>query len=428
MQNSVFALKGNIYYTPQPDRFEIAQHGFIVCKDGKVAGVFPELPETYRYAELYDYGDRCIVPGLIDLHLHAPQYNFRALGMDLELLEWLDKNAFPEEARFHDEEYAQKAYSIFTRSIKNSATTRACVFATQHVSATEILMDQLEKTGLCAYVGKVNMDRNCPQYIVEKSAAASFAATKKWLEDIRGKYTRIRPILTPRFTPACSDELMEKLGMLQAEYNLPVQSHLSENLGEIEWVKELCPSASCYGRAYEQFGLFGGDCKTVMAHCVHSSREEIELMKKQRVYIAHCPGSNTNLASGIAPARLYLEEGLRIGLGSDVAGGHSLSIFRAMTDAIQGSKLRWRLCDQSLKPLTLEEAFYMGTKGGGAFFGKVGNFEPGYEFDAIVLDDSRLCHTGNFTAKERMERLVYLGDEQCIVGKFVAGEKIDLEH
>ena len=137
-----------------------------------------------------------------------------------------------------------------------------------------------------------------------------------------------------------------------------MQSHLSENFGEIAWVKELCPNTHFYGEAYSQFDLFGGDCPTIMAHCVHSSDEEIALMKKQGVYIAHCPQSNTNLSSGISPARRYLDKGLHIGLGSDIAGGTSVSILRAMADAIQVSKLYWRLVDSSMKPLTVEEAFY----------------------------------------------------------------------
>lgn len=426
MRNGAFAVKGDICYTQGPDRFEIHDQGIIVCEDGKVTGVFDKLPEKYDGVRLYDYSGRCIVPGLTDLHLHAPQYDFRALGMDMELLEWLEKNAFPQEARFSDGGYAKKAYSIFAEDLKRSATTRACIFATQNVAATEILMDILEKTGLETFVGKVNMDRNCPDYIVEKSAAESVAATRRWLEAVSGRYTRTKPILTPRFIPACSDGLMEGLGRLQTENFLPVQSHLSENLSEIEWVKALCPEASCYGQAYARFGLFGGGVKTVMAHCVHSSDEEIDLMKRRGVYIAHCPASNTNLISGVAPVRRYLENGMNVGLGSDIAGGASLSIFRAMTDAVQVSKLRWRLLDQSLKPLTTEEAFYLGTKGGGSFFGRVGSFEPGYEFDAVVLDDGSLRHSRSLGTKERLERLICLGDDSCIAGKFVAGEKLDL--
>ena len=144
-------------------------------------------------------------------------------------------------------------------------------------------------------------------------------------------------------------------------------------------------------------------------------------MKKRGVCVAQCPQSNTNLSSGIAPVRRYLEEDLHIGLGTDIAGGHSLSM---LADAIQVSKLRWRLVDDSLKPLSLEEAFYMATMGGGAFFGKVGTFLEDYEFDALILDDRGLRHPQPLTARERLERLIYLSDDRCITGKYVSGNKI----
>ena len=140
--------------------------------------------------------------------------------------------------------------------------------------------------------------------------------------------------------------------------------------------------------------------------------------------MAHCPASNTNIASGIAPVRRFLDEGLRVGLGSDVAGGHSTSLFRAMADAIQVSKLRWRLVDETLKPLTAEEAFYLGTKGGGGFFGKAGSFEEGYEMDVLVLNDESLKHPQPLSLKERLERFIYLSDERHIDAKYVAGNKI----
>ena len=147
-------------------------------------------------------------------------------------------------------------------------------------------------------------------------------------------------------------------------------------------------------------------------------------MKERGTFIAHCPQSNTNLSSGIAPVRRFIDEGISVGLGSDVAGGACTGIFRAMADAIQVSKLRWRLVDESQKPLTVEEAFYLGTLGGGAFFGNVGSFEEGYELDALVLDDSRCPHPLELSLKERLERFIYLGYDRCIVGKYVAGRKI----
>ena len=425
MLTDTFALKGTICYSISPQELSITPNSYLICSQGKCAGIFPVLPEKYRGIPCTDYKDDLIIPGLTDLHVHAPQYTFRASGMDLELLDWLNTVTFPEEARYADLNYAEKAYSIFTDDIKHSATTRASIFGTLHVDATELLMDLMEKTGLKTFIGKVNMDRNGSLALQEASAVVSAKDTVRWLEETTGKYENVKPILTPRFTPSCSDELMTRLAEIQRTYRLPVQSHLSENQGEIAWVKELCQGTSFYGEAYDQFGLFGGEqCPTIMAHCVYSSDAELSLMKERGVFIAHCPQSNTNLSSGIAPTRRYIEEGLHIGLGTDIAGGHSLSMLRAIADAIQVSKLRWRLVDDSLKPLSLEEAFYMATMGGGAFFGKVGTFAEGYEFDALILDDSKLRHPQPLTARERLERLIYLSDDSCITGKYISGNKI----
>ena len=355
-------------------------------------------------------------------------YTFRAMGMDMELLEWLETNTFPEEAKYQDLEYARRAYRIFTDNLKRSATTTACIFGTIHRDATLLLMDQLEQSGLVTYVGKVNMDRNCPDYLREESAEESGIQTVEWIKDVlHKKYQNTMPILTPRFTPSCSDELMENLKKIQMYYQIPVQSHLSENPGEIAWVKELCPWSEFYGDAYDRFGLFGADCKTVMAHCVYSGKEEQQRMKENGVFIAHCPESNMNLSSGVAPVRTFLEEGLHVGIGSDVAGGSTENLFKAMALAIQASKLRWRMQDDSLKPLTLEEVFYIATKGGGEFFGNVGSFEPGFELDAVVLDDTRIVHSQNLDVRARLERMIYLADEREVRAKYVRGREICLQ-
>ena len=425
MTHNTFALKGTICFSTAPDTIQFHEDSWLVCENGKCAGIFSELPEKYSRIPCRDTNHCMIIPGLTDLHLHAPQYTYRGTGMDLELLEWLNTYTFPEESKYRDLTYAQPAYSIFVNDLKKSATTRASIFATIHAEATELLMDLLEATGLKTYVGKVNMDRNGSVQLQEADAKASASDTRRWIRNIQGRYKNTKPILTPRFTPSCTDELMRELSCIQQEYHLPVQSHLSENPGEIAWVQELCPNTHFYGEAYDQFGLFGGDgCPTIMAHCVYSSDEEIALIKKRGVYIAHCPQSNTNIASGIAPVRRYLNEGLHIGLGSDIAGGSSLSILRAMSDAVQVSKLRWRLTDSTLRPLSLEEVFYMATLGGGSFFGKVGSFEEGYEFDAVILDDQNLPHPQKLSSRDRLERLIYLADDRNITGKYVAGQKL----
>lgn len=419
-----YALKGNIIYSKNQNELNFFENSYLICQDGKSMGVFEKLDEKYKDIEVIDFGEKIICPGLVDLHIHAPQYNFRGMGMDLELLDWLNTYTFPSEAKFKDEDYAKRSYQRFVDYLKYGPNTRHVIFASLHVKSTQILMDLMEESKMVSFVGKVNMDRNGGVDLEEKDADESEKATLDWLESIKGKYKNTYPILTPRFIPSCTDELLEKLRKIKDEYNLPIQSHLSENLGEIEWVKELVPKAKFYGDAYNIFDLFGKNNKTVMAHCVYSNDDEQDLIKENKVFIAHCPDSNTNLTSGIAPAGKYLREGQKTGLGSDVAGGTHASIFKAMADAIKVSKLRYRLVDEKIKPLSLEEAFYMATLGGGEFFGKVGSFEKGYEFDAIVIDDEKLLEEDKFNLKQRLERIVYLSKDEDIVSKFVRGNKI----
>jgi guanine deaminase len=223
---------------------------------------------------------------------------------------------------------------------------------------------------------------------------------------------------------------MSGRGALRRDLNLPVQSHISENRSELAWVKELCPASGGYGAAYRDFDLFGpetpSEAPTVMAHCVWPDEQEITLMAQRGVFAAHCPQSNTNLASGIAPVRQLLDAGVSAGLGSDVAGGTNSSIFRAMSDAIQVSKLRRPMLGIDEKALTLEEAFYLGTAGGGAFFGKSGmgysgSFEPGNDFDALIINDQALATPLELSIRDRLERVIYLSDDRHIENKYVRG-------
>ena len=426
-----FVIKGNICQTRSPGELDLYEGAFAVCVDGVSHGIFRTLPEEYASLPIYDYGDSLVFPGMVDLHVHAPQYAFRGMCMDLELMDWLNRYTFPEEEKYEDLEYAEKAYGMFVDALKKSATTRACIFATRHRSATELLMKLMEESGLVSYVGKVNMDREASAALTEESADISAYTTFGWINAVKDKFKNTKPILTPRFIPCCTDKLMEELREIQMAYGIPVQSHLSESKGEIDFVKSLRPDNPFYGDSYNEYDLFGKnddigtDVKTVMAHCVWSNDDEVRMMRENGVFVAHCPASNMNLTSGIAPIRKYLDLGLNIGLGSDIAGGHSESVFKAIIDTIQMSKMYFRMVDESYKPLVFSEAFYLATKGGGAFFGKVGSFEEGYEFDAVVLDDSVLPHPQVLNLAERMERAVYLGlDEKSITAKYVAGEKI----
>lgn len=425
MQKQSFIVKGNIVYSRTKQELSIAKDSYLVCDNAKVAGVFSEIPDQYKFLPVQDMQDAIIIPGLVDLHLHAPQYSFRGIGMDMELLDWLNHYTFPEEAKYEDLAYAKRAYAYFVEDLKNGATTRANIFATIHTPATLLLMEMLEESGLVSNVGKVNMDRNSPPNLCETSAQKSIEDTKEWVKRSQEKFENTKPILTPRFVPSCTDALLDGLGGLQKQTSLPVQSHLSENPEEIEWVKSLCPNSRNYADAYLQHGLLGGENnQTVMAHCVHSGPEERALLKKQGVFVAHCPNSNTSLASGIAPIREYLQDDIKVGLGTDIAGGYSASIFDAMAQAIQVSKLYWRLVDSEKTPLTVAEAFYLATKGGGKFFGEVGSFEEGYAFDAVVLDDKMIACPFEATVEQRLERLVYLFTPQNVIAKYVNGVQV----
>ena len=172
MKNS-FVIKGNICQTKTPTELDIHENAFAVCVDGVSKGVFEALPKEYANLSLYDYGDALIFPGMIDLHIHAPQYAFRGTSMDLELMDWLNRYTFPEEEKYEDLEYAKKAYGIFVDALKKGATTRGCIFATRHRFATELLMELMEESGLVSYVGKVNMDREASEALTEESAEIS---------------------------------------------------------------------------------------------------------------------------------------------------------------------------------------------------------------------------------------------------------------
>lgn len=419
-------IKGNLIDCAADCSLRIIKNGYLVLENGIIKGVYENdrLPDTYKNDEITDYKDALIIPGLTDLHIHAPQFTFRGLGMDLELLDWLNTYTFVEESKYNNINYAKKAYEIFVNKLKQSFTTRACIFATIHNDATLALMDLLEESGLITMVGKVNMDRNSPDYLIEKTEA-SVTNTKNWLNEAIKKYKRTMPIITPRFIPSCTDELMLKLGDIIKDGDYHMQSHLSENPSEVAWVKELCPESSCYLDAYQKRNVLSAkNNRAVMAHCVYSDDKEIEILKENKIYVAHCPQSNVNLSSGIAPVRKFMQNGISIGLGSDIAAGYSLSMLRIAAEAVGASKLYFRYIDNKAKPLSSAEAFYLATRGGGSYFGKVGAFEESYDADLVVINDDSLRTLNDDDLKKRIERVVYLSEECCIIAKYVKGTRI----
>ena len=414
--------KAHILFTKEKDHFEVYENGYIAVENGKVTGVSKDLAELdSEGAEVIDFGDKLLIPAMNDMHVHAPQVHNQGVAMDLELLPWLQNYTFPEESKYADVEYAERMYRRFLHTQWLFGTMRSVVFGTVHTESTRKLMKLYQEAGMGAMVGKVAMNRNCPDALCE-GVEAAVEGNEQIIAEFGDADGLVRPIITPRFVPSCTPELLKACGELAAKYQLPVQSHLSENTSEIAWVQDLEKESASYGDAYYRYGLFG-QTPTIMAHCVWTSGSELELMKRNKVMVAHCPTSNFNLSSGMAPLRTFLEEGLPIALGSDISGGHDLNMFRMLVYAIQVSKMHYQL-DHDKAFLTLSEVFWIATKSAGSFFGKVGSFEPGYEFDALVIDDSVL-YPAEYSLQHRLERFIYLGDDRQIVHRFCRGQEIE---
>ncbi len=416
-------IKGNIVHAAAPGKVTVYEGGCIVLRDdGTIDAVLEKVPASCS-AEVIDYGERLIMQSFADMHLHAPQYPMLGMGMDLPLIDWLNAYTFPVEAHFSDLAYAREVYRRLARELIAHGTTRVSMFSSLHTDATLVLMEELEKVGVVGYVGKVNMDRNGGKNLQE-TTEESKRETLRWL-DACADFKGLKPILTPRFTPSCTDELMAWLGDLAEKRGLYVQSHLSENKSEIAWVKSLHPDCAQYWETYAKYGLWKDH--TLMAHCVYSGRREREAMARANVGVVHCADSNMNICSGTAPVREMLREGLWVMLGSDIAGGAELSMNKVVTKSIRASKTRHIASDGSEPFLTVDGAYYLGTSAGHRYFGDGDGFATGNKLHAIVVDDSALAPSARpLTVHERFERAVYLmerehissvwSDGKCVVG------------
>ena len=411
-------LHGNILHAPRFGELAAIPKGYLVAEDGAIRYVGEALPAQYRGLPVEDWGDRLILPSFADLHLHAPQYVMLGMGMDLPLLDWLNTYTFRTEARFADQAFARKVYRQLARELIAWGTTRVVMFSSIHTEATWILMEELEAAGVTGYVGKVNMDRNGgPDY--QETTEESLQETERWLDGCH--FSHIKPILTPRFTPSCSDELMAGLGKLARERNLLVQSHLSENQGEIAWVKELCPDCGRYWESYDKFGLWKD--RTAMAHCVHSDQVEQEAMARAGVVAVHCAASNVNICSGTAPVRELIDRGVWVALGSDIAGGDKLSMAANVVLTLRSSKVK--SMETGVPFLTVPEAWYLGTTAGHKYFGGGEGFTVGDRLHAMVVDDSTLPPPAReLSLQERLERSLYLMEKDHIAAVYSDGRQV----
>ena len=414
-------IRGNLVFSPKLGELTLLPRGALLLRDdGTVEDILSAAPERCE-AEVIDCGEMLVMPSFVDMHLHAPQYPMLGMGMDLPLIDWLNTYTFNTEARFADTDFARRTYRRLARELIANGTTRVCMFSSLHTDATLILMEELERAGVTGYVGKVNMDRNSGD-VLKESTEESKRETLRWLDGC-ARFAHVKPILTPRFTPSCTDELMAWLGKLAQERGLYVQSHLSENQGEIAWVRELHPDCPQYWDTYCKYGLWKDH--TVMAHCVWSDERERAAMREHGVTVAHCADSNINICSGVAPVRTLLREGIDVTLGSDIAGGAMLAMSRVVTTSIRVSKLRAMQTDGRDAFLTVDEAYYLGSTAGHRYFGADGGFAKGKPLHAVVVDDSVFPEPVRaLTLRERFERAVYLMDAAAIRAVWSEGRKV----
>ena len=413
-------IHGNFIHTPTLGALDVQPDAWLeVGEDGRTVGFRPGPPPAG--APRQDWGDALILPAFVDLHLHAPQILNRGMGYDMQLLPWLEQHTFPTEARFADEELARLVWKDFLNRLWAVGTLRFSAFATVHAQSAWALMELTQRAGLRAFIGKVNMDRNAPDSLLEDTRT-SLAETEMLICRCREELDGVEYILTPRFVPSVTEGMMEGLGRLAEQYQLPVQSHLSENRDELALVARLHPDIPTYTQVYQHYGLLP-EGRTIMAHAIHLSEGERALLLERQVMLAHCPLSNTNLSSGVMPLRRSLTQGQRCCVASDVAGGHTAAMNRSVAAAVGVSKLR-AMVHPDEPALTLPETLYLATRSPGAFFGQVGAFLPGYEFDALVIRPQPLDRQLGYTPSQRLERFLYDGDDRDILARYCAGRSI----
>jgi guanine deaminase len=414
-------IKGDILFTKSKDDFEIYENGFLIIEDGKVKAV---QQEYIGNEDIIDRTGKLIIPTFVDLHLHANQYANCGLGNDEELLTWLEKYTYPEEVKFKDLAYAEEIYKEVLTKLWEGGSLRSVIFASLYKEASDLLFKLTIDSGLSAYVGKVNMDRNTPDFYIESTEDSI-----NFSEELIKKYKDnelVKPIITPRFVPHCTIESMEAQGNLAKNYDVPVQSHMNESLAEGVWVTQLHPEYKTATEVFEKYGLFGSSSKTIMAHCIHNTKEELEMMRKRKFYPVHCPESNANLTSGIMDVKGMLEAGLPVSLGSDISGGHHIFMPNQIVLAIQLSKMKARMEDNLTRVLNLSEVFYMATKSGGSFFGETGSFEEGYSADFLIIDTSTIMAPREVRSPvERLEKFLYIGNQANITERYLQGRLID---
>lgn len=433
-----FVYRGTFVHSTQQTALEVLEDALLgVDTDGKIAFIgegkkSETLSQNFGFSpsqvtQLTEH--EFLMPGLVDTHIHACQYSYAGTALDLPLLQWLNTYTFPVESRFKDLEFARTVYSqVVKRTLKNGTTT-ACYFASIHTDATLLLGQISNDFGQRALVGKVCMDMNNSVKHYRETIQESQDETCRFIKEfLNKKYPLAKPVVTPRFAPSCSGELLERLGEIAKNNNLHIQSHISENKEEVQLVKDLFPESESYTDVYHKYNLLTD--KTVMAHGCHLSDKELAVFSETGASLSHCPNSNFSLCSGVLNVRNVLKHKVKLGLGTDVAGGYSSSMLDAVRRAMDASKVL-TIQDPDHKTLTFEEVFRLATLGGSQALSlddKTGNFEVGKDFDALRVNVAApggpidLIHCEG--PKTLLEKFLNLGDDRNIVEVFVAGRKV----
>lgn len=420
---SISIYHGNIIYSKNKDEIVVFEDHYLIVKDGFVQDIQPQLPKQYDNVKVVDYGNGIIIPAFSDLHIHGSQYAQRGFGMDKLLFDWLNDYTFPQEARFADMNYAKKMYDQLVRDLIKHGTFHAAIFTTIHYQASDYLFRLMEEKGLYGYVGKVNMDMNSPEFLIEDTQT-SLQETRRFVkEHLNGK--TVKPILTPRFAPTCSEPLLKGLGEIAKEFHVGLQTHLVESKAEAAFAIETHPMYQTDSEIYQANGLLDYG-PVIFAHVIFPNEKDKELIRQCQAQCVHCPDSTNNVIAGIMPVDTLQKEGINISIGSDIGGGQDVPIYRQIASAVRISKLKEFYEPENNKTILFKNAFYMATKEGGKVFDRVGSLEPGYRFNALVLDGLE-DDGARITPLEKLERFCYRGDDRNIIARYLDDKLISID-
>lgn len=408
------ALKGEQAYQYFADGILLIEDGIVDCV-GATEQILPTIDERITIQHLPDH---LLVPGFIDVHVHYPQIEMIGACGE-QLLNWLTRYTFPTEAKFADEDHARATAAVFVDELLRNGTTTALVFGTVHKASADAFFKECHQRKLRMISGKVCMDRNAPEELCD-SPRSAYQQSRELIECWHG-VDRLQYALTPRFAPTSTGDQLQQIGRLLQEYKgLYLHTHLAESPAEVAWVAELFPEAQSYLDVYQQAGLLGQ--RSVFAHGIHLDERDCQRLGTNKAALAHCPSSNLFLGSGLFDIEKMERFGVKVGLGSDVGAGTSLSTFRTMDEAYKVQQLQGRY----LSPL---KALYLATLGGARALdldAHIGNFAPGKEADFVVLDlkaTPLLRYRLPFcaTLEEELGVLSTLGDDRLVARTYSLG-------